>query len=107
MGSNNHQMSNKNSKTTTHDDETNKENKDCNVSLEQHQNVTKVNSDIKDNDDDEFYNVLRQRVISKLHEKGIDPIMDRGATPSRVIYYMLIVSGCMISGYYHITVSAY
>ena len=53
---------------------------------------------------DAFYNVIRNRVAATLREQGIDPSRHRGATPIRAAYYLLVLSGVALSGYYHLTV---
>ena len=55
-------------------------------------------------DDDPFYNVLKNRVRATLMEKGIDPIQDRGATVVRSTYYGVIFCLWVAAGFKHIMV---
>lgn len=56
---------------------------------------------------DPFYEVLCERVEAALREKGIDPIRDRGAPFFRVVYYVSVVTGALVSAYAHAKVSAF
>lgn len=51
---------------------------------------------------DLFYDVLKYRVSQVLKVKGIDPIQDRGASLSRSVYYVLVLSAWIGTGYLHI-----
>jgi cytochrome b involved in lipid metabolism len=60
-----------------------------------------------ENDEDQFYTVLKDRVMATLKEKGVDPIRDRGATWSRTLYYLLVFCGWIATGFAHVTVRMY
>lgn len=51
---------------------------------------------------DEFYEVLKKRVIQVLKENNIDPTKDRTATTSRIIYYMCILVLLMYTCSFHV-----
>jgi hypothetical protein len=53
---------------------------------------------------DILYDVLKERVERVLKEKGIDPIADRGASPLRTLYYLVILAAWVGTGYTHIMV---
>lgn len=53
---------------------------------------------------DFFYEILKERVASALLEKGLDPIKDRGATTQRIVYYVIIFSCWLYTGYLHMRV---
>ncbi len=50
---------------------------------------------------DEFYDMLKQRVEKHLRENHIDPIRDRCATLSRLLYYSLILCCTIYTGFLH------
>jgi hypothetical protein len=50
---------------------------------------------------DYFYDILKQRAANALKAQGIDPVEDRGAGWLRWIYYAVIVSLVLVTGYYH------
>jgi cytochrome b involved in lipid metabolism len=50
---------------------------------------------------DAFYAILCQRVQDRLLSLGIDPIVDRTATPLRRLYYGTVIACVLISGYAH------
>mmetsp|Transcript_25649 Transcript_25649/g.36177 ORF Transcript_25649/g.36177 Transcript_25649/m.36177 type:complete len:553 (-) Transcript_25649:87-1745(-) len=52
--------------------------------------------------EDEFYNIIKEAAAKKLQEHGIDPQLDRGASPSRVLHYLVIFTGLVIGAFYHI-----
>ncbi len=52
-------------------------------------------------ENDEFYNVLKERAMKALKEKGIDPSKDRAASKSRILYYFTIIALLIYSGSYH------
>ena len=53
---------------------------------------------------DPFYDVLRQRVYQTLQQQGFDPLQDRAANVPRICYYMLIVTGVLLSAWGHVKV---
>jgi hypothetical protein len=54
--------------------------------------------------EDFFYHILKVRVKEALLEKGIDPILDRGASTQRVLYYTCILVAWIYTGYLHLSV---
>lgn len=50
---------------------------------------------------DEFYEIMKKRVDKCLRDNGIDPIRDRCATTSRLLYYTFVVSCAIFTGYLH------
>ena len=50
---------------------------------------------------DFFYDILKDRVVKVLKEKGIDPIENRGATYVRSFYYLFNFTAFLIAGYWH------
>lgn len=54
---------------------------------------------------DFFYDLLKQRVTAALKAKGIDPVLDRGATLGRTLYYLGIFVATVIACYAHVKVS--
>jgi fatty acid desaturase len=51
--------------------------------------------------EDPFYDLLKQRVYATLQEQGFDPATDRGASMQRAVYYVWVLGGVVLSGYYH------
>ena len=70
-------------------------------------NNNNIDSVVQEEGRDEFYDVLRTRVTNALLERGVDPVSDRGATPLRTAYYILILCFWLASGYSHIMVSVF
>ena len=68
-------------------------------------NNNNIDSVVQEEGRDEFYDVIKTRVKNVLLERGIDPVNDRGATPLRTAYYILILCFWLASGYSHIMVS--
>lgn len=54
---------------------------------------------------DFFYEVLKERVTKELRSKGIDPIKDRGASTTRIAYYLVVLASWLYTGYLHCSVS--
>ena len=54
---------------------------------------------------DFFYEVLKKRVTKVLHSKGIDPVKDRGASATRIAYYVVVLVSWLYAGYLHCSVS--
>jgi len=50
---------------------------------------------------DFFYEVLKKRVTKVLHSKGIDPVKDRGASATRIAYYLVVLVSWLYAGYLH------
>jgi cytochrome b involved in lipid metabolism len=59
---------------------------------------------IANDNEDFFYEILKQRVSAKLRSVGIDPVQDRGASPSRIAYYLTIITLWLYTGYMHLSV---
>jgi hypothetical protein len=53
---------------------------------------------------DFFYGILKKRVAKVLRSNGIDPLKDRGASPIRIVYYLMIFILWSYAGYLHCTV---
>lgn len=53
---------------------------------------------------DFFYEILKKRVVNALKSKGIDAIHDRGASPIRIVYYLMVFILWSYSGYLHCSV---
>eukprot|EP00751_Fragilariopsis_kerguelensis_P011676 CAMPEP_0170771026 /NCGR_PEP_ID=MMETSP0733-20121128/7819_1 /TAXON_ID=186038 /ORGANISM="Fragilariopsis kerguelensis, Strain L26-C5" /LENGTH=589 /DNA_ID=CAMNT_0011112717 /DNA_START=54 /DNA_END=1823 /DNA_ORIENTATION=- len=54
---------------------------------------------------DFFYEILKKRVVNVLKSKGIDAIHDRGASQTRIAYYLMIFILWSYSGYLHCSAS--
>ncbi len=54
---------------------------------------------------DFFYEVLKERAIKVLRSKGIDPVKDRGASKTRIAYYIVVFVAWIYTGYLHCSVS--
>lgn len=54
---------------------------------------------------DFFYEVLKERVTKVLRSKGIDPVKDRGASKTRIAYYLIVLASWLYTGYLHCSVS--
>jgi cytochrome b involved in lipid metabolism len=54
---------------------------------------------------DLFYEELVKRVSKKLQENGVDPVKDRYASWARYFVYIIVMTGVVVGGYYHLTVS--
>jgi hypothetical protein len=54
---------------------------------------------------DFFYEVLKKRVTKVLHSKGINPVKDRGASKTRIAYYLVVLVSWLYAGYLHCSVS--
>lgn len=54
---------------------------------------------------DFFYEVLKERVTKVLRSKGIDPVKDRGASKTRIAYYLVVLASWLYTGYLHCSVS--
>lgn len=54
---------------------------------------------------DFFYEVLKERATKVLRAKGIDPVKDRGASKTRITYYLVVLVSWLYSGYLHCSVS--
>ena len=55
--------------------------------------------------EDFFYELLKERVTKVLRSKGIDPIKDRGASTTRIAYYLVVLASWLYTGYLHCSVS--
>jgi hypothetical protein len=53
---------------------------------------------------DLFYDVLKDRVAAALKEKGIDPMVNRGASLGRCVQYFVIFAAWLMSGLSHVKV---
>eukprot|EP00980_Cylindrotheca_fusiformis_P011704 scaffold2783_cov129-Cylindrotheca_fusiformis.AAC.5 len=60
------------------------------------------NMKASDRKKDLFYDIVKDRVAATLRQKGIDPIKNRGASLSRSIYYCVVFSAWVSSGFAHI-----
>mmetsp|Transcript_13804 Transcript_13804/g.34678 ORF Transcript_13804/g.34678 Transcript_13804/m.34678 type:complete len:538 (+) Transcript_13804:109-1722(+) len=54
---------------------------------------------------DFFYEVLKERAIKVLRSKGIDPVKDRGASKTRIAYYIVVFVAWIYTGYLHCSAS--
>ena len=54
---------------------------------------------------DFFYELLKERAIKVLRSKGIDPVKERGASKTRIAYYIVVFVAWLYTGYLHCSVS--
>ena len=55
----------------------------------------------KEGEEDVFYRTLQERVNKRLLEHGIDPLLDRCASRSRLLYYLFVLCAAFFSGVMH------